>query len=266
MDRPIGIVMALKRETRGLGKKLEGRKREDRQGFSFLTGSLGGQRIVLVASGMGRGRTRHAATTLVEGFSPSTLLSTGLAGALQPDLRPGEIILGEQILDQTSSDPCPLPSSPLLLRLARETAEALEIPYRQGTLLTSARILIEPEEKRGAGRSGALAADLESAAVAQIAFQARLPFLAIRVVSDTSDQRLGMDFNRLTGRKGEVSPLKVLLTLLACPKVGPSLWRLKETSGAALRALAPFLLHFLSWLPLEADASSPRTFYPGVGG
>jgi len=240
--------MALKREARGLWKKLEGRRREDHRGFSFLTGSLGGRRIVLVASGMGRGRTGHAAATLVEGFRPSTLLSTGLAGALQPDLRPGEIILGEQILDQTSSDSRLLLSSPPLLRLARETAETLRLPHRQGTLLTSARILIEPEEKRDAGRSGALAADLESAAVAQIAFQARLPFLAIRVVSDTYDQRLGMDFNRLTGRKGEVSPLKVLLTLLACPKVGPPLWHLKKTSSVALRTLAPFLLHFLSSL------------------
>lgn len=261
MDRTIGIVTALKRETRGLWKKLEGRTREDRQGFSFLTGSLGGQRIVLVASGMGRERTRHAAAALAEGFSPSTLLSTGLAGALQPDLRPGEIILGEQILDQTSSDPCPiplLPSTPLL-RLARETAEALKIPYRQGTLLTSTRILLGPEEKRDASRSGALAADLESAAVAQVASQASLPFLVIRVISDTLDQPLGVDFNRLTGRKGEVSPIKVLLKILACPRALPALWRLKQTSGSALGVLTTFLLYLLPSLYADEGVPSPRT-------
>ncbi|MBI3988712.1 MAG: hypothetical protein HY347_03755 [candidate division NC10 bacterium] len=256
MNRPIGIVMALKREAAGLWKRLDGRKRGTHQGFSFLTGSVEGRKVVLVASGMGRTRSEHATIALVEGFTPSTLLSAGLAGALQPDLQPGEIILGERILDQTPSVPYadPLLSSPALIKLARETAKTIGLPHRQGTLLTSPRILIEPTEKQEAARSGALAADLESAAVARVASCARLPFLAIRGVSDTLDQPLGLDFNRLTGRKGEVSATKVLLKLLVCPKVVPSLWRLKQTSGSALGVLTAFLLHFLPLLPIGEDA------------
>jgi len=84
--------MTLEIET--LGQELTDKKEMTIQGIRFTTGSLKDRRVVLAHSGIGKVNAATAATLLVEQFQPTHVLFTGIAGGLNPDLRPGDVVIG----------------------------------------------------------------------------------------------------------------------------------------------------------------------------
>ena len=65
-----------------------------------------------------------------------------------------------------------------------------------GSLFTVGQIVGRMEEKRAIARkSDAIALDMETAAVADVAEQRRIPFIAVRAVSDILEEELGLDGN-----------------------------------------------------------------------
>jgi len=84
--------MTLEIET--LGQELTDKTEMTVQGIRFTTGSLKDRKVVLTHSGMGKVNAAMAATLLVEQFQPTHVLFTGIAGGLNPDLRPGDVVIG----------------------------------------------------------------------------------------------------------------------------------------------------------------------------
>src|SRR5204863_6978993 len=92
--RVIGILSAMTLEIETLGQELTDKAEMTVQGIRFTTGSLKDKRVVLTHSGMGKVNAAMAATLLVEQFQPTHILFTGIAGGLNPDLRPGDVVIG----------------------------------------------------------------------------------------------------------------------------------------------------------------------------
>ena len=92
--RVIGILSAMTLEIETLGQELTDKTEMTVQGIRFTTGSLKDRRVVLAHSGMGKVNAAMAATLLVEQFQPTHVLFTGIAGGLNPDLRPGDVVIG----------------------------------------------------------------------------------------------------------------------------------------------------------------------------
>ena len=92
--RVIGILSAMTLEIETLGQELTDKTEMTVQGIRFTTGSLKDRRVVLTHSGMGKVNAAMAATLLVEQFQPTHILFTGIAGGLNPDLRPGDVVIG----------------------------------------------------------------------------------------------------------------------------------------------------------------------------
>jgi len=245
-----GIVAALVWELSGLKRRIEKGKLERIEGLRFLSGILAGTEVVLVASGIGQEQAAYAARLLLQRFQPSLLLSIGFAGALQSELQPADLILGERIIGTRGKGDLleVLPLSPALLTQAEQAAKTSGLRWWKGTLLCSNRMLIEPREKSEAAESEALAVEMESWAIAQIALKAGVPFLAVKTISDLLDQGLGLDFNRLLDRNGYPAYSKILLAILTHPGALPSLWRLQRTTTRAKRSLTTFLARFLGQL------------------
>jgi uridine phosphorylase len=64
------------------------------QGFVFTSGTIEGARVVVARSGVGKVNAAVVATLLVEHFTPSVVLFTGTAGALDTKLNPGDVVIG----------------------------------------------------------------------------------------------------------------------------------------------------------------------------
>lgn len=125
-------------------------------------------------------RERTAALVERAVASADCLMSFGVAGALSPQLRPGDVIISTEVVSEGN---CWRADHRFSARIA---ALAREIGAFQGPVFGAREILAtEPEKRRAWRETEALAVDLESGVVARIAGRARIPFLVMRTIADT---------------------------------------------------------------------------------
>ncbi len=125
--------------------------------------------------GMGQRRAREAAL-LTHQPGERTALIAGVCGALDPRLKPGDIVLADELRTDAGTLPCPDPT--ILAGVLRRGGLRVHI----GPIFSSTG-LVRGEQRRELAREGALAVDMESAWLAQDARAQALTTL--RVVLDT---------------------------------------------------------------------------------
>lgn len=219
----LGIVAALAVELRPL------RPTTTRMG-SLATlgdGSLG------MVSGMGRVAAAAAARRLIEAGA-GALMSWGLAGGLDPALAAGRIVLPDEVIAPEGA----VLATSRPWREQLQEAIAASQPVCGGRLLTYKEVIGTPEEKLSAWRrTGAVAVDMESHAIAEIAAQHRLPFLAVRVVVDSADDALPPVAVAAVAEPGLGNIARLLGALARSPGELPNCLRLMGHFRAAHRAL-----------------------------
>jgi adenosylhomocysteine nucleosidase len=170
--------------------------------------------VLVHLSGVGRKRAARAAQSLLN-RGATALLSWGTAGGLIPGLAHGTLVLPKTVM---GSDRSLFQVDPSWHEQLRSRFEG-RIDLRSETLIESPTVLMTPEEKRGlADRTGAVAVDMESAAVAFTAKQAGLPFVALRVISDTLDQTLPLCVLHAYDSSGHLRMWKLLRGLVQHPE------------------------------------------------
>jgi adenosylhomocysteine nucleosidase len=202
--KSLGIVVAMTDEAKTLTKKPLGigQTIEVREG------------VLVHLSGVGRKRAARAAQSLLN-RGATALLSWGTAGGLVPGLAPGSLVLPKAVM---GSDLSLFQVDPSWHERLRSRLEG-RIDLRSEALIESPTVLMTPEEKRAlAYRTGAVAVDMESAAVAVAADQAGLPFVALRVVSDSLDQTLPSCVLSAYDTSGHLKMRRLLGGLVQHPK------------------------------------------------
>lgn len=167
----------------------------------------------LKLSGTGRSRATQAAEALLAAGAQA-LLSWGVAGGLDPRLAGGTVLVPDAVIAADGRMFC----------AGREwralTLQRLErcVTLAAGPLAESVRVLTTAEEKLALGAScGAVAVDMESAAVAEVALAAEVPFLAIRAILDTAHEALPSCVTRALGENGGVALTRLGVALAARP-------------------------------------------------
>lgn len=194
--------------------------------------------VLLKLSGIGARRARLASEVLVE-KGVTSLLSWGSAGGLLPALSPGSLILPERVLssDQISFSV----DAPWHERLCGRLSGHVDL--HTGSLIQSPTVLRNPEEKLALfNQYGAIAVDMESAAVAQVALRAGVPFMAIRAVSDPAYMTIPPSAMTAIDECGRFRPLRLLQRLVRHPRELFPLVRLARTFPAAQTTLATVVI------------------------
>jgi hopanoid-associated phosphorylase len=187
----------------------------------------------VLCSGADFERARLAARSLHDAGA-TALVSFGLAGGLAPDLASGDLLLPKTVL---------LPGGALAVASAwrGRLAAALQdagFSVRGGPIASSERIVATATAKLAlrAG-TGAVAVDMESSAVAEVATELGLPFLVLRAIADRSDQSVPRAAGTAIDPDGEVRHLAVLRALLVRPWELGALIALGRGSSRGLAAL-----------------------------
>lgn len=190
----------------------------------------------VVCSGAEPERARHLAGELVAAGA-SLLISFGVAGALGPGLVTGDLVLPEAVL--TPDDRRLACDVEFRTRLAAAlTAQGIR-QVAAPLLAGSGMIVSEPAARRALfARTGATAVDMESHAVAEAAAAAGRPFLVIRAIADTADDRMPSLAAKALRPDGSTDVSAVLRGLLVHPGDLPDLLRLATRTRRALRTLA----------------------------
>jgi adenosylhomocysteine nucleosidase len=182
---------------------------------------------------VGGGDHRRTVKIVEEAASAAEcLVSFGIAGALKPGLRAGDIILSTEVVDD---DKRWLSSDSLRSRIA-ELVE--EIGAIEGPVLGAQIALATKADKRRAWReTGALAVDLESVVVARAAAALGIPFVVLRAVADPAARELPPA--ALVPLSGDGKPAlgPVLASVLRRPKQLPNLLTVAREARQALQAL-----------------------------
>jgi nucleoside phosphorylase len=169
---------------------------------------------------MGAAAADRAARSLTDA---TALISTGYAGGLATPAARGVIVVDT---DSPMLEPAP--------------------PAIRGRIADSQTMVATPEARaRLAALTGAIAVDMESAAIARVARERGIPFAAIRVVTDGPDDTLVINWDRYRRPDGSMRTAAAVLSALRTTRGMAELLRLWYSSSEATRVLSAYLRQFL---------------------
>lgn len=158
------------------------------------------------------------------------VISIGLAGALSPHLKVGEVVIADRIMTGLESWDC---DEGWRIRLLSRLPHA-----HQGQIFGSDVIIENAETKSGLyDTTGALAVDMESQVAARFAVSRKLPLAALRVISDDASHILPPAALVAMKPDGGIALGKVLGSLLRKPAQVPALVRTARASNKAFAEL-----------------------------
>jgi adenosylhomocysteine nucleosidase len=253
MTKPItiGIMGAMPEEITGITALIENRDKVVFGGRTYHRGTINGINVVVVFSRWGKVAAASTATTLLLEFGADELIFTGVAGALHPELRIGDIVIGRRLF-QHDMDARPMLRRfeiPLIgmlyfecnsqhIKWVKQAAEKAMQPnkYLKANIVNSNTLHSDQHPKIYVGdiASGdkfisgiaekqeiikilpeVLCVEMEGAAVAQVCHEFGVQWTIIRVISDRADELAQVDFQsfiRDVSTKNIVKIIKEILT------------------------------------------------------
>ncbi|SRR5258707_10245491 len=214
----VAIVAALEREVLPLVRHWRTTEREH-IGRSFRFFENG--EIVLVCGGIGEEAARRATEAAIALYAPGLVYSAGFAGALQPGLKIGEIVVPRRVVNAGDGS-------------------SVDTGKGEGVLVSFGSVA-SPEQKAKLGASfGAQAVDMEAAAVAQAAEARGVRFAAVKAISDESNFALPAMGNFIAPGGG-FRVWKFALFVLVRPWMYKSVLTLARNTSRASNALSNWL-------------------------
>ena len=228
----IGMVCALPMELAAFRSRCDRVRKYAGGEFKFRGGRYDEARIVIVESWLGFAKARRATQALVDAHSPPWILSAGFSGALLPGMKVGDIVMADSLVDMHGHE------LTVDLHLPSDHQAGLHV----GRILTSDEMVRTVDEKKQlAERHDAIAVDMESLAVAQVARETKTRFLAIRVISDDCSADLPPEVLSLVGDTGTMRLGAALGSVFKRPGSIKEMWKLRQTAQHAAERLATFL-------------------------
>ena len=236
MGSALGLVVAMAVEAAELAGRLGWRVSEGHymKHFPSLNGA---PELMILRCGIGPERAFDGAQYLLRSGARA-LISLGLSGGLYPASQSGDLIVADRLLMMdgaiTASVQTTLPSVEQACQLLR----AAGLPVRPGSLISTRDAVLTPDCKMVLfERFGALAVDMESAAVAQAAACANLPFFACRAVCDPVGHSIPLPIIAALSSDGSLLPLRLLPAILRKPSLVGQLIVLGRQARIALKSL-----------------------------
>jgi adenosylhomocysteine nucleosidase len=228
----LAIVSAMQEELAAVLALMPDESRQLAAGREFWVGHLHGQEVVAVLSRIGKVAAATTAAVLVERFGVGAIVFTGVAGGLAPGVEVGDVVVADAFL-QHDLDASPIfpryqvplygtdrfATDPALSdRLAAAARRALpQARLHRGLVASGDRFVSTDAESRAlqAALPGALAVEMEGAAIAQVCHDCGVPFAAVRTISDRADDAAHGDFARFVRDVASRHSAAIVQALLA---------------------------------------------------
>jgi len=232
-------------------RNLRGFRRRAWGAVDAYVAEIGGAEVGVVLTGVGPKQAAFAASKAIEAERDSLrfCISSGLAGALQPEYRIGQILAARSVLSERPHQETPervVEGSAPLVSFAEELGATVAADF-----YTAGRVIYRADEKRRLAHA-AEAVEMESFEVLREAAIRSIPAVAIRAVSDVADEELPLDLNRVFDDEGRVSFPRVLSQVVRYPKSIPGLVKLGQRSRRAAESLAKFLDRYVAFVAERA--------------
>ncbi len=215
----IAILGAMAEEVEPLLKKLDKIVRVDYADNTYYKAEYKGAELVIAYSKIGCAFSTLTATVLIEHFECDTLLFSGVAGAINTNLKIGDLIYANKLckhdLDITAfghphgyvpeGKVFIYPNSELI-EIAKNVAAKKGLTLQEGTIATGDQFVDSRSKKEWIKEIfNADALEMEGYSVALVCDALNIPFFILRAISDSADSDASFDFDAFLDESAKVS-------------------------------------------------------------
>ncbi|WP_125703143.1 5'-methylthioadenosine/adenosylhomocysteine nucleosidase [Lacticaseibacillus daqingensis] len=221
----LGVICAMEEEIRTLLGQLDNQQEQVFASQTYYSGTIDGVAVTLVECGIGKVQAAMTTAVLINEYHPDVVINTGSAGGIGPALNIGDVVIASSVayhdVDSTAfgylpgqlpQQPQRFESDPALVQAIATAANTVALTTHVGLIVSGDQFInstaaiarihgIYPE---------ALAAEMEGAAIGQVASQFHVPFVVIRAMSDTGDESASVNFDTFIIEAGKQSAAMLL--------------------------------------------------------
>lgn len=190
----IGIIVAMHKELELLLPLLQNSEESRMGGCEFHRGKVGRHDVIVMQCGIGKVNAAIGTLILVNSFLPDFVINSGVAGGADSSVNVMDVVAGARVAYHDvwcgpESELGQVQGLPLYFQGAERLLDL--VPDREGIhkgLICSGDQFIDTIEAVNRIKGNfpdALAVDMESGAIAQVCHLSKVPFLALRVISDS---------------------------------------------------------------------------------
>lgn len=216
-----GIIGAMTIEINALKAMVENPVCEQISGVDFVRGTIHGKDVVVAGCGIGKVFAALCAQTMILHYRVDQIINTGVAGGLSPTLHLLDMAISTAVVqhDMDTSplgDPVGLISGinrvelPACTSLGKQVAKAADLlgkHYEFGVIASGDQFIADPTKKDWIIETfGAIACEMEGAAIGHVCYINGVDFVILRAISDhASDEAGNLEYPELCRRAAEDS-------------------------------------------------------------
>lgn len=205
----IAIMGAMPEEISPILEKIGSYKTTQYAGNKYYEASYKGIDLIIAYSKIGKVFSTLTAATMIEHFGAEKLLFSGVAGAISPTLKVGDLIVATKLaqhdLDITAfghpfgyvpEGAVFIEADKEMIEMSKDVAKSMGKSVREGIIATGDQFVANEERKNWIGSTfGADALEMEGGSVAVVCNALEIPFFILRAISDAADMDASFSFD-----------------------------------------------------------------------
>ncbi len=216
----IGIIGAMQIEVDYLLEEMQDKSSKMISGIKYVSGTLKSKEVVVAKCGIGKVFAALCTQTMILEYKPEIIINTGVSAGIFGETKIGDVIIGKTVVqyDMDTSflgdrvgmisgiDLVHIPCGKKTAARLDEVMKHMNVNHKLGTIATGDKFISDSNEiKRINHLFGAIAFDMESAAVGQVCYVNGIEYGIIRSISDNGNEDAGMDFMQFAKRAAKTS-------------------------------------------------------------
>lgn len=213
----LGIICAMAIEVEGILGLMENKEEIRKAGATFTKGRIFGKDVVVTECGIGKVNASATTQVMIDLFSPTALINSGVGGALSEVLKVGDVVIGEDAVQHdydttalgdekglicfASEQRVDIPASKELCESLFKACESLtDTTVLKGRIATGDQFISDTSARLEIRKEfNALACEMEGCAVGQVCYRNSVPFAILRCISDDLTNSTSMDYETFKG-------------------------------------------------------------------
>ncbi len=215
----IAVMCAMREELGPILKQVKVKETIEYANNKYYLATFQNKKLVLAYSKIGKVNAAMTATVLIEKFNADIVLFSGVAGAIDKDLKIGDLIIATKTLQHDVDltvfgyKPGFIPESQIyfdcdkeLNRIAKTVSKKLGINVKKGIVASGDQFIHSREKKEWIAKTFAASAiEMEGGAVGCVCWNMKIPFFMLRAVSDSAEEGAGVDFDEFLESSSKLS-------------------------------------------------------------
>ncbi len=219
-----GIIGAMDVEVEAIKAEMKNAETKIISDIPFYVGTLCGKSVILARCGIGKVNAAVCAQIMVSVFGVDAIINTGVAGAVAHGIKQNDIVIAESFVQHdvdTSAIGDPVGFVSTVNKIYFEADEGIATRLKKaigdkahvvtGVIATGDQFVANKDITAALReRFNASACDMEGGAIAQVCTLAKIPFGAVRCISDSADENASMDYPEFAAKAAATCSAMVL--------------------------------------------------------